>query len=82
MRRLNKEYSVEVVMLGSQEECKRFNVEISILDSSAKQVFPINQDEWGDFSLTVKEPALAKIWKHDSENKEYVFKVKVHICRC
>ena len=39
----------------------------------------MNTDKWGDFSLCVPENALAKIWRYNSELKEYNFNIAINI---
>ena len=86
MRKLSNIYSVEMVMHGSQEDCVKYNAEISILDSSSKVVFrssyhpnPINTEQWGDVGLCVPEKALAKIWRYNAQTKQYEFNLSVDI---
>ena len=86
MRKLSNIYSVEMVMHGSQEDCVKYNAEISILDSSSKVVFrssyhpnPINTEQWGDVGLCVLEKALAKIWRYNLQTKQYEFNLSVDI---
>ena len=85
IRKFNHIYSLEIVMLGSQEECEQYSVEISILDSKANPVIlsrfpprPLSLEQLGSDCLTVTEKALARVWTCSQDNRKR-FQVTVNI---
>lgn len=68
-KRENHYHSVEVVMLGSEEECKGFLASVTVLDKDGK-VFtkntsrprPISLEKWGTMGLVLPEDTLSSIW--------------------
>jgi hypothetical protein len=82
-------YRMEVVMVGSQEDCNKYNAEISVLDTNLHPTFkfshhprPISLQKWGDLALTIGEQALLKICEHCEDDGRFKFIVKVVINRC
>ena len=85
MKKRNNTYLLEVVMLGSKEQCDKYLVEISILDvvsqpviSSSSPPRPITMEQWGP-CLTVTEETLSTVWWYSDEIKKNVFEVGVKI---
>ena len=85
IRKFFNTYALEVVMLGSQEECEKYSVEISILDSKANPVIssrfpprPLGLEQMGCDCLTVTEKALARVWTCSQDNRKR-FQVAVNI---
>jgi hypothetical protein len=87
MKKEKKILTLELVLLGTQEEANKYFAEISISDpknkiKSLKSCFeprPIDQDKWGSACYTVTESVLAKLWNYN--DKEYEFLVKVQITK-
>ena len=82
----DNQFSLEVVMLGSPEECEDYRAEISILDSKQHPVLsssfpprPISLEVRGNKCLVVTQELLASIWKYYEEQKMNRFRVKVNI---
>ena len=68
-KRENHHHSTEVVMLGSEEECKGFLASITVLDKDlkvfAKNTFrprPISLENWGTMGLVLSEDTLSSVW--------------------
>ena len=80
----NRSHFSEVIMLGSEAECRGYLASITILDDDGK-VFtrkdcrprPISLEEWGDMGLVVTEKALSSIWVEDGE--DFVFNINVSV---
>ena len=72
-------FTVDVVMKGSEEECKDFMVEASILNvESGKSMFkatfeprPLTDQNEAIFCLSVPESGVSKAWKYDESAKVY-----------
>ena len=89
MRRQNNIYQSEVVMLALEEDCAKYSCEISVrpfnyetgapVFTTIYQPRPISTEKWGTFLMTVPEEALAKTWKYEETNKQYLFKYAVKI---
>jgi hypothetical protein len=85
----NKIFTLELVLLGTQQEANKYFAEISIYDfknkiKSVKSCFetrPIDQDQWGSACFTVTESVLAKLWNYNAETKGFEFSVKVQITK-
>jgi hypothetical protein len=79
IRKLRNVYSMEVVLLGTQKEAKKYYAEISIIDPKAKskaikscfEPRPISQEKWGSDCFTVTENVLAKLWTYSVEQKQH-----------
>ena len=80
-------FTVDVVMKGSEEECKDFMVEASILNvESRESVFkatfqprPLTDQNEAIFCLSVPERGVSKAWKYEESKKVYrvAFLVKI-----
>jgi len=87
MNRIDDVFSLEVVMLGNEEECKRFSVEASIIDAiteevACKSVFhprPISSSNNTEICLNIKQAGFAKICKLDKVRKCYQFNIFIKI---
>ena len=86
-KRENNSHFFEVVMLGSEAECKGFLARMTILDEEGK-VFtrkdcrprPISLVEWGRMGLVVPEKDLSSIWRTDEEDEgDFVYDVKISV---
>ena len=84
----NNLYSMEVVMLGSEEECEQFTMEVAVMNPITKKVAiqacfqprPIlATNETEHTCLTFKQGSLAKVWWHNQEDKVFQFNVSVKI---
>ena len=72
-------FVIDVVMMGSKEDCKEFMVEASILDSvSGKSMFksifqprPLTNHNEAAFCLSVPEGAVSDAWKYDMLKERY-----------
>jgi len=72
-------FTVDVVMKGSEEECKDFMVEASILnvesrESVFKAIFqprPLTGQNEAIFCLSVPERGISKAWKYEESEKVY-----------
>ena len=81
------QFTVEVVMKGTEEDCEKVNAEIAIKDAnSGKSTFscshhprPMGKENTKEFCLSVTQAALAKIWSHDKDLNMIVFIVDVKI---
>ena len=82
-------YKVDVVMMGSQEDCKNYMVEASILNVDTKMpVFvssfhprPLTDQDESIFCLSVPERGLSKAWEYDKVGREYVILCSVRIVK-
>ena len=86
MKKSDNLFSLEIVMVGSQEECEDYTAEISFMDPKSKPVLsfsfpprPISMEDWGDTCLTVTEKSLASIWRYSHEEKASYIEVAVNI---
>jgi len=87
MRRVNQIFSMEVVMLGNEEECEKAEVEIRIMNPETNKVFfksmfnprPITTTNSEEICLTVTQATLSKFWQHRQTTKDYRFKVSVRL---
>ena len=76
-------FTVDVVMKGSEQECKDFMVEASILnvesgESMFKAIFqprPLTDQNEAIFCLSVPERGISKGWKYEESKK---LKLKVY----
>ena len=83
----NSQFTVEIVMKGTEEDCEKVNAEIAIKDpSSGKAIFncnhhprPMGKENTKEFCLSVTQAALSKIWSHDKELNSFVFVVEIKI---
>ena len=84
-KRQNFSHFFEVLMLGSEAECKEFLACVTILDGEG-QVFtrkewrprPISLEEWGLMGLVVPEKALSSIWRADEE-QNFVYDLEMSV---
>ena len=88
VQKVNNMFSLEVVMLGTQEECEAYTMEVSVIHPDTKMVAikasfkprPIvATNDTDDFCLTFKQKSLAKMMKHSKEKERLDFIVSVHI---
>lgn len=89
----NKEdniFSMDVVMLGSKEQCEGLNVEVSFTNPVTKEEFhkstfsprPITDtNDTEDASLIIRQSTIAKGWHFNQEIKEYEFVVTAKVYR-
>ena len=86
MGKPNYHYSLEVVMLGSEEDCWKNTMEVSVMgpDSDTADIQsrfrprPIGlTNDTDGFCLIFKQESLAKIWKYNGVDKRFEFKVSV-----
>ena len=85
-KRENKNYFVETIMLGSEDECKDFLAYGSILDKDDK-VFtmnashprPISLEKWGSMGLMIPEDILSKIWTFQPETNNFRFTMRCYV---
>ena len=83
-KRENHHHYVEVVMLGSADECKGFLASAAVLDKELK-VFtkntsrprPISLEEWGTMGLVIPEDTLSSIWT--PETTDFAYKTKFSV---
>ena len=86
MRRLSNNYQFEVVMNGTENDCRLFNTEMCILDYDSGEAVikmsfqprPIDEDNWGTFCMLVSQQAMARIWKPQEDLRNY-FKVAAKV---
>ena len=88
VQKVNSMFSLEVVMLGTQEECEEYTMEVSVINPDTETVAikasfkprPIvATNDTDDFSLTFKQVSLAKMLKYNKERKRLDFIVSVQI---
>ena len=85
LKRENHNYVCETVMLGNEEECKRFFVSMKILDED-QQIFiahtshprPISQRNWTLAGLRCQENEISSIWWLDGD-ENLTFDVQISI---
>jgi len=87
VQKVNSMFSLEVVMLGTQEECEEYTMEVSVINPDTETVAikasfkprPIvATNDTDDFSLTFKQVSLAKMLKYNKERKRLDFiKIKM-----
>jgi len=80
-------FTVDVIMKGSQEECEGFLVEASVIDAKSenskvafKSTFtprPLRKENKPSFCLSVPQESMSEVWKLNAEEDQYV--VKYHI---
>ena len=78
-------YKIEMVLNGTEEDCKKYKVEISINNGQTgepafKSIYtprPISMEKWGKFYLGVPEEVMANVWQHDVEGMK--FKIYIHV---
>ena len=84
----NNLYSMEVVMLGKEEECEQFTMEVAVMNPVTKKVAiqasfqprPIlATNETEATCLTFKQGSLAKVWRHNKKDQVFQFLVSVSI---
>jgi len=87
-KRSNKVFTLEVVMLGTQEECENYTVAVSIKKPDTKKtVFQahftprsiINTNVTSNFCLTFDQESLSHVWRLNKENMNMVFLVSAEI---
>ena len=80
----NRSHFSEVIMLGSEAECRGFLVSMTILDEE-ERVFttkicrprPISLERWGHMELVVPEKALASIcW---ADGKDFIYRSMISV---
>ena len=83
-------FSMDVVMLGSKEQCEGLNVEVSFTNPVTKEEFhkstfsprPITDtNDTEDASLIIRQSTIAKGWHFNQEIKEYEFVVTAKVYR-
>jgi len=87
INKINNIFSMEVVMLGSEEECRQHKAEVSAVNPDTKEVViksifnprPISATNSEDLCLSVKQTSLSKFWRHDQEAKKYLVSICVQI---
>ena len=88
MNKTNNLYSMEVVMLGKEEECEQFTMEVAVMNPVTKKVAiqasfqprPIlATNETEATCLTFKQGSLAKVWRHNKKDQVFQFLVSVSI---
>ena len=91
--RMQKEeniFSVDVVMLGSKEQCEGLAAEVSFTNPVTRREFfkstfsprPITAtNDTEDASLIIKQRTVAKGWNFNRETKHYEFKVTAKVNR-
>ena len=86
--RENKVFSLEVVMLGTQEKCKKYTIVVSIKNLDTKEEAfqahftprPISDTNvTSHFCLTFKQDSLSDVWRFNRENKKFEFLVSAEI---
>merc|ERR1712192_66779 len=74
-------FTVDVVMKGSKEECKRFMIEASVLesgksDTAIKATFPpspLEKDYKEGYCLSVPEEVMSGLWEYNADEDQYIF---------
>ena len=87
MNKHNNIISMEVVMVGSEEDCMQHKVEISVQSPETEEVIfksmfsprPISATNKEEMCLTVKQTSLAKFWQYNKDLKGYNFAISVQI---
>merc|ERR1712129_181619 len=88
MNRVNQIISMEVVMLGSEEECEKVEVEIQIMNPETNKVFfksmfnprPITTTNSREMCVAVKQASSgSKFWQQRQTTKDFRFKVSVRL---
>jgi len=88
MSRTDKQFSVEVVMLGTQEACEGYTMEVAVVNPDTRKVAfsarfkprPIvSTNVTDEFCLTIKQESLAKIWRFNKELKSFEFIISTKI---
>ena len=88
MSRANKHFSLEVVMLGTQEACEAYTMEVAVMNPDTRKVaFSANfkprpivtTNVTDEFCMTIKQESLAKIWRFNKEHKMFEFIISVQI---
>jgi len=83
-------FSMDVVMLGSKEQCKGLKAKVSITNPVTKEEFhmstfsprPITDtNDTEDASLIIRHSTIAKGWHFNQETKQFEFEVKAKIYR-
>ena len=83
-------FSVDVVMLGSKEQCEGLAAEVSFTNPVTRREFfkstfsprPITTtNDTEDASLIIKQRTVAKGWNINRETKDYKFKVSAKVNR-
>ena len=86
MSRIHNLYTLEVVMLGNEEDCKKYIMEVSVKSPDSytddiqarfrpRPIGPTNDTD--GFCLTFKQKTLAKFWRYNMAKKGYEFMVSV-----
>jgi len=88
MNKTNNLYSMEVVMLGKEEECEQFTMEVAVMnpDTNTAAILArfkprpiLATNDTGHFCLTFKQESLARVWKYDKERRSYKFKIVIKV---
>jgi len=87
MNKVKKIFSVDVVMMGRQEECDNVQVEIGFMNPETEKVFfkstfnprPITTTNSEELCLTVKQALISKYWHYNQTEKSYDFDVSIEI---
>ena len=76
-------YTVDVVMKGTKEDCKEFMIEASVLDAKSgksdmaiKAIFPprpLEKEYKEGNCLSVPEEVMSGLWKYTAEKDKYTF---------
>jgi len=82
-------YEVDVLMKGSQEDCKKFMAEVSILNAETekpeyKSSFkprPLTDQNEAIYCLSVPEKGLSGAWKYDQDVGKYIILYSVKIVK-
>jgi hypothetical protein len=85
----NHTYEAEVVMLGTQADCKKYDIDIAIIDSTNKRSLrvvdhpsPVSRADWGDSCLIrVRRAKLLKAGAWVEQKKEYNLEFNVIISK-
>merc|ERR1712192_183628 len=82
-------FTVDVVMKGSKENCKGFMIEASIIksgksDIATKATFPprpLEKDYKEGYCLSVPEEVMSGLWEYSAEEDQYTFSLHVKIVK-
>ena len=81
---------MDVVMLGSKEQCEVLTAKVSFINPVTEKVFyesnfsprPIAEtNNTEDFSLMIRQRSIARGWYFHQKTKSYMFEVKVKVVR-
>merc|ERR1712129_242231 len=87
MNRVNKIFSFDLVMMGSEEDCAKVHVNIEIINPETKKLFfmstfnprPITTTNSEELCLLVKQGIISKNWHYNQTEKAYDFTVSVQV---